>query len=125
MLYGLQDVSDNTRSASTCSFASFPCVMVHLPLPFNFHFEPLVNGISSTCFYHSSYLFIFVIFKFAVKMTKKKKGIFSYIRDCNVSFEEFLFISKFYSCCIVFYVCCSLLERNKILSIFRNFDFFR
>lgn len=124
MLYGLQDVSDNTRSASTCSFASFPCVMVHLPLPFNFHFEPLVNII-----YMFLSFFVFIYFYHfqisAVKMTKKKKGIFSYIRDCNVSFEEFLFISKFYSCCIVFYVCCSLLERNKILSIFRNFDFFR
>lgn len=124
MLYGLQDVSDNTRSASTCSFASFPCVMVHLPLPFNFHFEPLVNII-----YMFLSFFVFIYFCHfqisVVKMTKKKKGIFSYIRDCNVSFEEFLFISKFYSCCIVFYVCCSLLERNKILSIFRNFDFFR
>lgn len=107
-----------------------------------FCFVSLCHGASSSTFQFSFRIFgewniiymflsfsVFIYFYHfqisAVKMTKKKKGIFSYIRDCNVSFEEFLFISKFYSCCIVFYVCCSLLERNKILSIFRNFDFFR
>lgn len=126
MLYGLQDVSDNTRSASTCSFARFLvswCILMYLSI---FILKSLVGGISSTCFYPFPYLFIFYHFQISiVEMRKKEKKEWEFFRDCNVSFEEWDFFLYRNFIRIALRFSTRFLGRNKILSIFRNFGFSR
>lgn len=123
----ISPVSQTDRGIALCCMGCRTCLTIHdplllvlllrflvswciLPVPFNFHFEPFGEWSIIYMFLSFSgiiYLFIFIIFKFLwLRWQEKKMGIVSYIRDCNVSFRRmrFLFISKFYSCCIVFYV---------------------